>query len=62
MKSFPIFGILGVIFITLKLAEIGTVATWGWIWVLSPFWVPIALVPVVLMFGAIFLAIWNKLR
>lgn len=62
MKSFPIFGILGLIFITLKLAEIGTVATWGWIWVLSPFWLPIALVPVTLMFGAIFLAVWNKLR
>lgn len=27
--SFPIFGILGLIFVTLKLAEIGTVATWG---------------------------------
>jgi small Trp-rich protein len=43
-KSFPILGILGLIFVTLKLAEIGTVATWSWWWVLSPFWVPFAIV------------------
>ena len=42
--SFPIFGILGLIFVTLKLAEIGTVATWSWWWVLSPFWIPLAIV------------------
>lgn len=42
--SFPVCGILGLIFITLKLAEIGAVATWSWLWVLSPFWIPIAFV------------------
>lgn len=42
--SFPILGILGLIFVTLKLAEIGTVATWSWWAVLSPFWVPLAIV------------------
>ena len=42
--SFPLFGILGLIFVTLKLAEIGVVATWSWWWVLSPFWIPIAIV------------------
>lgn len=42
--SFPIFGILGLIFVTLKLAEIGTVATWSWLWVTSPFWLPLAVV------------------
>jgi hypothetical protein len=42
--SFPLFGILGLIFVTLKLAEIGAVATWSWIWVLSPFWLPLAVV------------------
>ena len=41
--SFPILGILGLIFVTLKLAEIGVVATWSWWWVLSPFWIPIAI-------------------
>lgn len=42
--SFPIFGILGLIFVTLKLSEIGTVATWSWFWVLSPFWLPLVVV------------------
>jgi len=42
--SFPLLGILGLIFVTLKLAEIGVVATWSWFWVLSPFWIPLAIV------------------
>ena len=41
--SFPLFGILGLIFVTLKLAEIGAVATWSWVWVLSPFWLPVTI-------------------
>ena len=35
------FGLLAIVFITLKL--IGTI-DWPWVWVLSPIWVPIALV------------------
>lgn len=42
--SFPILGILGLIFVTLKLAGIGVVSTWSWWWVLSPFWLPIGVV------------------
>ena len=42
--SFPIFGILGLIFVTLKLAEIGAVASWSWWLVTLPFYGPIALV------------------
>lgn len=42
--SFPLLGILGLIFVTLKLAGIGVVATWSWWWVLSPFWIPLAIV------------------
>jgi small Trp-rich protein len=42
--GFPILGILGLIFVTLKLAEIGVVATWSWWLVLSPFWIPLAIV------------------
>ena len=36
-QSFPFFGILALIFITLKLT--GHI-TWSWWWVLSPIWVP----------------------
>ena len=36
--------LLGLLFIGLKLAEIGVVATWSWWLVLSPFWIPLAIV------------------
>lgn len=41
--KFPILGILGLIFITLKLT--GHIA-WSWLWVLSPFWIPVSIVAV----------------
>ena len=31
------------IFLVLKLAGIGQVATWSWWWVTSPLWIPIVL-------------------
>lgn len=34
-------GLLAILFIALKLAEIGVVASWSWWWVLSPLWIPI---------------------
>jgi hypothetical protein len=36
-------GLLLVLFVGLKLAGIGVVATWSWWWVLSPLWIPLAL-------------------
>lgn len=38
--------VLALIFIGLKLAEVGTVADWSWWAVLSPLWVPVALIVV----------------
>jgi hypothetical protein len=35
--------ILTLMLIFLKLAEIGTVATWSWYWVLCPIWIPVVL-------------------
>lgn len=61
--SFPLFGILGLIFVTLKLAEIGAVATWSWLWVLSPFWLPLAVVlsiAAVVLIGALIVAAVSK--
>lgn len=61
--SFPILGILGLIFVTLKLAEIGVVATWSWWLVLAPFWVPLAIVLsvlVVVLIGAALTAVFGK--
>lgn len=34
-------GLLGIAFIVLKLLH---VIEWSWIWVLAPFWIPVALV------------------
>lgn len=39
-SSFPFLSILALIFIGLKLAGIGVVATWSWWWVLAPIWIP----------------------
>lgn len=39
--GFPVAGVLGLIFITLKLCG---VIGWSWLWVLSPFWLPFAIV------------------
>lgn len=44
--NFPIFGILAPIFITLKLT--GHI-TWSWLWVLSPFWIPLAIAVVIFL-------------
>lgn len=39
-------GLLGVLFIGLKL---GHVIDWPWLWVLSPFWIPVAFAAVLLL-------------
>lgn len=41
-RSFPILGVMFLIFLTLKLAEVGAVAAWSWWAVTSPLWVPFA--------------------
>ncbi len=43
-----VFGLLGVVFIVLKLAGITQVAAWSWWWVLAPFWIPWAIAGAVL--------------
>jgi hypothetical protein len=41
-------GLLGILFITLKLC--GVIA-WSWVWVLAPFWIPAAIFVVVFLFA-----------
>lgn len=43
-KGWGYGGILFLIFLTLKLANLGIVASWSWWWVFSPIWIPTALV------------------
>ena len=44
------------IFLFLKLAGIGVVATWSWLWVTSPLWIGLALFGGVALIGLIFSA------
>lgn len=49
-----IFTVVFLIFLTLKLANIGSVAQWSWWWVTSPIWIPIgALVAILIIVGII---------
>ena len=50
------FGLLTIVFITLKLAGITEVATWSWWWVLAPIWLPTLIL--VVIFFAILLWVW----
>ena len=43
-QSFPLFTILFLIFMTLKLCG---VITWSWIWVTAPIWAPVLIVLVI---------------
>ena len=35
--------LLALAFIVLKVAAVGAIASWSWIWVLSPLWIPFGL-------------------
>ena len=49
-----LFGIVFVVFLILKLAEIGPVAAWSWWWVTAPLWGGAALVCGVLLCMGLF--------
>lgn len=51
--------ILFLIFLTLKLAEVGPVTHWSWLWVFSPLWIPLALMGVLAIIAFI-LMLFNK--
>ena len=54
-------GLLAIVFITLKLAQIGPVAAWSWWWVLSPLWIP-ALLVIAFLAVAMFIVLILTLR
>lgn len=43
-------GLLGVLFVGLKL---GHVIDWPWLWVLAPFWIPVAFVLALLLVAGV---------
>jgi len=50
------FGVLAIVFITLKLTGF---IHWSWLWVLSPIWIPIAIIAVVLIVALTIYAIMS---
>jgi hypothetical protein len=45
-----LFCLVFVVFLILKLAEVGQVATWSWWWVTSPLWLPwVVFLPIALL-------------
>ena len=54
--------VLFLIFLTLKLAEVGPVADWSWWWVTSPLWIPLALVGVIVAIVVGIAVIAHKLK
>jgi uncharacterized membrane protein YdbT with pleckstrin-like domain len=50
-------GLLTIVFIVLKLTK---VIDWSWWWVLSPVWISIGIVVVILAFYLLFLWIFDK--
>lgn len=54
-----VFGLLGVVFVTLKLCG---VINWSWWWVTAPFWAGLALLAAIALLALIFAgiaAIWK---
>lgn len=50
-----------IVFLTLKLAEIGVVATWSWWWVTAPLWGGLAIVLVVCMMAILVAGVFGGL-
>jgi hypothetical protein len=47
-----------IIFVVLKLTDN---IDWSWIWVLAPFWIPLGIALVVLLFGVLFGGVSNMI-
>lgn len=38
-----------IVFLTLKLCEIGVIADWSWWWVTSPLWIPLVIMVLIIL-------------
>ena len=50
-------GLLTILFIGLKLT--GNIA-WSWLWVLSPIWLPVAAIVLIVLLGALLVTFFRK--
>jgi hypothetical protein len=54
--------VLFLIFLTLKLAEVGPVAKWSWWWVTSPLWIPLVIVTAIAAVIGLIVIVQDKLN
>ena len=54
--------LLFLIFLTLKLAEIGPVQHWSWWWITSPLWIPLLLVVSILGIAVLVAVVADNLK
>lgn len=47
-----IFGLLGAIFITLKILDVKPIGDWSWLWVTSPIWISM-IIGILVLIGVI---------
>lgn len=59
MKGIGLTGAIFIVFLILKLANIGTVATWSWWWVTCPLWIGFAIL-IVLLIAAFLLSLKKR--
>ncbi len=48
-----LLGVVFIVFLILKLAGIGVVASWSWWWVTSPLWLPFTIIGAIVVIRAI---------
>jgi small Trp-rich protein len=53
-------GLIFIVFLILKLAEIGPVAHWSWWWVTSPLWIVGGIALILFAIAGMILALTNK--
>ena len=49
--------VIGIVLVVLKFLAVEPVARWSWLWVLCPFWAPIALIVALFLIAGIF---WRR--
>lgn len=54
-NSFPLVGLLTTIFVLAKVFGVAPIATWSWVWVLSPLWIGWAIALGILAVAGLFL-------
>jgi hypothetical protein len=54
--------VIFLIFLVLKLAEIGPVADWSWLWITAPLWIPLSVVIVFMAVIAAIAVLWDRVK